>query len=72
MARLLECQVNDRRGEESVHLRDDEAADHGDVERLAQLRADSHVDSERHRAPPGTTELPSRVRSCVRLNCNTS
>src|SRR5713101_2671900 len=46
-AQAVKIEVDDRRGEEGEELRDEEAADDGDAERLAQFRAAAPI--ERHR-----------------------
>ena len=48
---LVEQQVDDRRGVEGQHLRHDQAADDGDAERAAQLRARARRRSPAARRP---------------------
>jgi len=42
----IEEKVNNGRGEKGEHLRDDQPADDGDAQRLAQLRSDTHADGQ--------------------------
>jgi hypothetical protein len=44
---LIESEIYDRRCVKSKDLRNDQAANDGDAERLAQLAADSHADGQR-------------------------
>ena len=46
----VEQQIDHRRGVERQHLRDDQAADNGDAERPAQLRAGAGGNDQRDRA----------------------
>ena len=46
LAEVLEEEVDDRRGVEGEDLREQEAADDGDAERLAQFRAGADADGE--------------------------
>ena len=46
----VEIKVDDRRGEQREHLADDQAADNGDAERLAQFGAGSGTEHQRHGA----------------------
>ena len=46
-ANVLEQEIDDRRGVEGEGLRDDEAADDGDAEGLAQFGAGAHADGQR-------------------------
>jgi hypothetical protein len=50
----VEEKVDYRGGEEGQHLRDDQSADDGDAQRLAQLRADAHADGQRKPAEQGS------------------
>ncbi len=46
----VERQIDHRRGEQGEHLRHQQAADDGDAQRLAQLRAHACAQRQRHRA----------------------
>jgi hypothetical protein len=46
----IEGEIDDRRREERQHLAEDQAADHRDAERMAQLRAHAPADHQRQRA----------------------
>ena len=50
-AELVEEDVDDRRGVERQHLAEQQAADHGDAERPAQLRADAACPAPAGRPP---------------------
>src|SRR6266496_4872963 len=44
---LIEGQIDDRRGIKSEHLRNNQAADDSNAERLSQFAANAHADGER-------------------------
>src|SRR5690348_13372110 len=46
----VEVEVDHRRSEEGEHLADDQPADHGEAERMAQLRADARAEHQRQHA----------------------
>src|SRR6266404_319267 len=50
IAQPREREIDHRRGEQCEHLADDEAADDGEAERVAQLRAGSRAEHQRQRA----------------------
>ena len=50
---LVEEEIDDGGGEEGEHLRDEQAADDGDAQGLAQFGADAHADGKRQSAEHG-------------------
>ena len=54
-AQLVQQQVNNRRGKQRDHLAHDQAADDGDAQRPAQLRALAEADGQRQRAEAGAS-----------------
>ena len=79
-AQIVEEDVDHRRGVQRQHLAEDQAADHRDAQRLAQLRADARAERQRNaaeqrrhgghhdrpEAQQATPDRSRRWRSCLR------
>ncbi len=53
MKQPLQLQINDRRREQREHLAHQQAADHGNTQRLTQLGTDAETEHQRQRAEQG-------------------